>query len=390
MTGQEHHDRPLHIAVLVTRMDLGGVPDHIMTIVTGLAGRCRFTLICDHVHAAHAGQLQELGVEVLPTQLERTPDPMADIRAVVRLVGIIRAGGFDVLHTHMSKAALLGAIAGRIAGCRAIVNTAHNLGFIAMQSQTQRALFWVYDKLLLAAGTDAVVTVSRSVGERARAARLVPARKLHVIHNGIRTARFIAVAGDGPATPRQTLTIVTVARLVWFKGLDTLIRAMRAVVDTFPQARLVIVGGGELESQLRAQAASLDLTAAITFAGEREDVPVVLAAADLFVLPSVSEGLPVSILEAMACGLAVVATRVGGVPELVEEGVTGLLVEPGQPHAMATAICRLLADERERRTMGLAGRGRLEANFSAQAMVEATEQLYRTLAARRTPELAHA
>jgi glycosyltransferase involved in cell wall biosynthesis len=309
------------------------------------------------------------------------------LRALVSLYHLIRDGGFDIVHTHMSKAALIGGFAAWLAEAPVKVNTAHNLGCLAMPWVWLRALFWLYEKILLTLTTDAVVTVSRQVRDTLLRKRLLSADRVFAIPNGIpgapkirgveARARLIAEIGRQDAT----FIVGSVARLVWFKGLHLLVEAAASIVKAHPNSVFVIVGDGPLRTELERQAESLGVAGQFVFMGERQNVLEILHGLDLFVLPSVSEGMPVTILEAMAAAVPVVATIAGGIPELVSDGATGLLVPPHDPNALAAAILNLLQDPARRAAMGAAGRERVARQFSADTMVSATDQLFRQLLA---------
>ena len=370
------------VAQVVTRMDIGGVPDHVMTLVRGLRTEFDVVVLCASIDPRHASDLAALSIPVITIPFARLPSPVADMKALVALLRILRGQHFDVVHTHMSKAVLIGAVAARLARVPVVVNTAHNLGFLALPNPILRGLFWLYDRLLFALACDVIVTVSRQVRAGVVRAGIAPARKVVAIANGIDPGRFAVPAALRDETrsalaPGAAPLIVTVARLVWFKGLDPLIAAAPDLVARHPLARIVIVGAGPLREALGAQSLRLGLGEHVVFAGERGDVPALLAAADIFVLPSVSEGMPISILEAMAAGRPVVATRVGGVPDLVADGTTGLLVPPRDPVALAAALIRLADSPALGERMGRAGAARLAAAFSAGAMVARTARLYR-------------
>jgi glycosyltransferase involved in cell wall biosynthesis len=365
-------------------MDIGGVPDHVMTLLDGFSPNIKVTLICDHIHPQHRNEAEMLGVDIDILPMQRLAGGMSDLKTLRGLRKILREGDFDILHTHMSKAALLGAIVGVMDRSIKVVNTAHNLGYIALPERWKKIIFWVYDRLISTFGIDATVTVSQIVADTARDAFLIPAKKLHVIQNGIRTTKFKnAKLGQDL---RKTILgqtkgplILTVARLVWFKGLNTLIDALPEVVERHTSTKLVIVGDGELRADLEAQVEQLGMSDYVVFTGERDDVPDLLAAADLFVLPSVSEGLPISILEAMASKLPIVATNVGGIPELVVDGETGLLVNAGDVDGMSAALISLLDDPCKCKAAGIVSYVRMTELFSQSTMVTATEKLYQNL-----------
>lgn len=378
----------LHVAQLVTRMDIGGVPDHVMTLVRGLRPDIDVTVVCGSVDPRHARDFAALGVPVRLVPLERLLSP-TDFGSLRALVGLIRHERFDVVHTHMSKAALLGGIAARLAGVPVTVNTAHNLGSLAFTRAAARALFRVYDRLLLTLTNDAVVTVSERVRAHMLDRNIAGPQRVVAIPNGIDVSRFHQDPQAGMAVRRAfgvgdaEMLVVTVARLVWFKGLDMLLDAAAAVAERRSDVRFLIVGDGVQRQDLEAQAARLGIADRVTFAGERRDVPELLAAADVFALSSVSEGMPISILEAMASARAVVATDVGGVGELVDHGRTGFLVPPHDAGAFAAALLDLAGDAELRQRMGIAGLARVRDHFSTAQMVRRTRGLYEALMRRK-------
>ncbi|MGH7143087.1 MAG: glycosyltransferase, partial [Planctomycetota bacterium] len=181
-----------------------------------------------------------------------------------------------------------------------------------------------------------------------------------------------------PAAPDDFVALC-VAALTDHKDHATLLTAWQTVVRERPNAHLYLAGEGELEAALRAQVAALQLDAAVHFLGWREDIPDLLAAADLFVLTSHLEGLGTTLMDAQFCGLPIVATEAGGIPEVVEQGVTGILTPPRDPGAVARAILALAADPDRRETMGKAGRLRAQQMFVADRMVEQTFAVYHEL-----------
>jgi len=222
-----------------------------------------------------------------------------------------------------------------------------------------------------------VVANSRAAANRLIFER-VPSRKIAVVPNGLDCDRV------PPRPPRATLRkVVVVANLRPEKGHDVLIDAAVDVLRRFPDARFEIVGGGPDLAPLLARAEARRVLHAFTFLGQRDDVAARLAAADIFVLPSRSEAFPNAVLEAMAAGLPIVASRVGGLCELIEEGTTGLLVPPGDPQPLADRMCRLIADPPHAARMGSAARTAVHARYSFERMVESFESIYLTELTRR-------
>ncbi len=290
-----------------------------------------------------------------------------DPRGLVRLLRIFRRERIDIVHTHGHFAVnVLARIAGRLARARVLshmhIQNAFREGTgrgvqIAIDNATARLCF-------------AIVAVSDAT--RADLVRQgYPAGRLVTIHNGIEAAHDVS-----PVRLAEGPLVVEVARLAEVKGQRTLLEALADV-----QATAVLVGrdlerGGAYEDELRSEAERLGVSDRVVFAGYRDDVPALLAGCDVFCLPSFAEGLPLVVLEAMAQGKPVVATPVGGTPELVVDGETGILVPPGDPGSLAHALTELLADAPRAARMGEAGRARVLAEFRAAAMVERVLGLY--------------
>ncbi len=223
---------------------------------------------------------------------------------------------------------------------------------------------------------DRYIAVSDAVAQQLCQTFHVPANKIHVIHNSIPVDRYnftdsqALKAKLSLGSERQI--VLTVARLDRQKGYSYLLEAIQHVHD----ATFVIAGDGPEKTALKAQADKLGIEDRVIFLGYRQDIPELLAGCDLFVLPSLYEGLPLSILEAMAAGKAVVATAVGGTPEAVLDGETGLLVPPGDPVALARAIREILSNPSLLRKMGATGRKRVQREFSSASMVQHITHLY--------------
>jgi glycosyltransferase involved in cell wall biosynthesis len=240
-------------------------------------------------------------------------------------------------------------------------------------------------RLVAAPITDGIIACSTRVRDafRARHPRY-PSRRLIVIENGVDTSSRAPVA-DALASVRKPghRVVVTVARLDPVKDLGTMIRALATLGDR--KVQLVLVGDGPTREELTALTRDLGLEERVTFLGFRRDVADILRAADVFALSSISEGMPLAALEAMAAGLPVVATAVGGTPEVVRDGVTGLLVPARDPNAFGAALARVLDDDALRASMGAASRARVEASFSLRVTTERYLDAYEALRRARLP-----
>ncbi len=379
-------NRPIRLLQVVTRMDTGGVPNHLMTLLEGLTKYdYEITVACREIDERFKEKLTELGVRVFLIDLKRSINPLSDIKAIFKLYRHMREGQYDIVHTHMSKAALLGSIVGRLARVPVIINTAHNLGFLALKNPVLKRVFWLYDKTLFFFCVDSVITVSEIVRSKIVKARILSESKAAAIVNGLDLTPFkdcttnLSVLKSTLGLEGRGLIIGTVTRLVWFKGLDTFVSAASEVLKVYPDTRFVIVGDGPLREDLRRQADGLGIGESLLFLGERTDVPELLQIFDIFALSSVSEGMPISILEAMAASKPVVATSVGGVPELVADGETGSLVNSGDSSAFGDALINIIGNSALRFSMGEKGRRRLEREFDVDKMVRSTDELYRRL-----------
>jgi glycosyltransferase involved in cell wall biosynthesis len=297
-----------------------------------------------------------------------------DLRALRRLVGLLRSTHVDVLHAHMFGSNVWAALLGHPLGVPVVVAHEHTWSF---EGQPLRKLL---DRNVVARFSDKVIAVSAA--DQRRMIETVGMRpdRVTLIPNGISWS-----GGGDPLAVRRELGIppeapvlVQIAVLRPQKAIDVMLNAMAILRETHPDARLLVAGPGD-PAELRAMAAQLELGERALLLGGREDVPDVLAAANVGVLSSDFEGMPLAVLEYMAAGLPVVSTCVGGLPEMVEPGETALLVPPRDPQALAAAVGRLIDDPALAQRMGEAGRSRQQARFSSQAMTTRVDELYEDL-----------
>jgi glycosyltransferase involved in cell wall biosynthesis len=310
--------------------------------------------------------MRALGIDVFDAQMRHK----ADLPALLRSYRHIRRVRPTILHTSLFHANVPGRILGRLADVPIIICSERTM---AMESE------WRYRVNRWTIGlVDRVIAVSANVRDFCISHIGLPAEKLVVIYNGVE------VPGECPSRPEARaelglppdgLVAGVVSRLDPAKGVRVLIRAL-AQVDG---VTLTIVGDGPERAALESVADKLGVAGRIHWIGHRRDVLRLLPAFDLFVQPSLHEGLPNTVLEAMAAGLPVVATAVGGTPEVVVDGVTGLLVPPHDPDALAKGIACLLRDLDLRRKMGRAGRERVKRRFAMKQMVRQTQTLYEHL-----------
>lgn len=345
---------------------------------------------------AHWQGLQEAGLALEPVRMSRSWNPLALAWAVAALVVLLRRRRIEVLHVHTPAAALAGRVAAFLARTPVVVHTVHGFYFHEGARRSVARLHRLLEKAL-AALQDHLICVSSEDAQAAEDLRLAPVERIHAIRNGVDLGRFDpARAGRGRAALRAELgipvdapVIVFVGRVVREKGVLDLLDAFRGLRSSHPAARLLVVGEGlstdrdPADGELRAAAQSPDLAGAVHLAGMRPDIPELLAASDIFCLPSLREGLPVSVLEAMAMGLPVVATRIRGSREAVQDGTTGLLCAPGSPRELAGALGYLLSHPEVARKMGGAGHRRAHEAFDLAACLDAQSALYQRIARER-------
>jgi glycosyltransferase involved in cell wall biosynthesis len=290
--------------------------------------------------------------------------------------------GFPLVHFNKTHPrALLPAIpAARSAGARAVVSTEHVVLGPASRYPLGRQL--VAHLVRRTNASVDVVTVPCEYARRVYSERYrVPSSKIVNVGTAVRLDRFEGAVDRGRVRGEFSLGLgdfaaVIVGRLHEAKGLEAAIGSVPMILEREPTFRLVLVGTGPLEEALRIRASQERLGDTVIFAGRRDDVPEILGSADLLILPSESETAPLTVLEGMAAGLPVVATDVGGVAEAVEDGVTGFLVEPGDPRAIAEAVLRAAALPDRGAAMGSAARNVVRERFSTEALVGTVERLY--------------
>jgi glycosyltransferase involved in cell wall biosynthesis len=354
------------ILLLITLAETGGAQTYVAGLLPALVGRF------DVVVAAHGdGPLRDAalaaGARFIPLRhVRRDLHPGHDLLGLLELAVLMRRERPDIVHANSSKAGVLGRAAAALVGVPVRIFTVHGWAFKAY-SGAASALYRWSDRLMAP-----LTTVTICVSEREREAG-VAARTCNVERTVVIPSAVDAVAAPLARHEGEPPQILAVGRLAAPKDPVTLVRAL-AEVDAPFTAR--IVGDGPDRPAVEAEIRAAGLAGAIELAGERRDVPQLLAGADVFVLSTQSEGAPLSILEAMAAGLPVVAAAVGGVPELIEHGGTGLLVPPADPAALAAALERLLRDAGLRRALGAAGRARVRARFDIVTLRDAHLALY--------------
>ncbi len=358
------------VLIISTNADRAGAPTHVRDLVMALKGQFRFVVVFGE-EGPIRDFLAERGIEThVSPDLRSAISPLKDLRVIGELRAHIRKTRPDLIHVHSSKASLVGRVAGWLEGVP-VVYTVHGWGFGAGRPTLQSAMVWASERL-----TRGMVSKYLAVSEAdERSGR----RALGLKGDLIQAVPNAVVDDASLADPRAAGGFIMVARTDVAKDHRS---ALRAFALARTSMRFTFVGDGTDESAFftRAQEWAGSAASRIELLGGRSDVAALLARSSVFVLASHYEGLPLSILEAMRGGLPIIASKVGGVPELVVDGVTGRLVPPGDHEALAAAMTELAGDPALRQRMGRASRERFETRFSMDRLRDRVGAVYDALA----------
>jgi len=334
--------------------------------------------------------VQRHGMEVKTfPSLVQPLHPLKDFQAILDLTGHLMTKRYQVVHTHNSKAGFIGRLAAKLARVPVIVHTVHGFAFHGQEPPWRRSLFRSLERLA-SHWCDQMIFISQPLIDWAVSEGIGCTGKMATIYSGIEMERFHPVSVQEKHRLRAKwglhegdAVIGMVSKLWEGKGHAFLLRAFKEIKEEKPQAKLVIVGEGYLMESLKTLASRMELSEAVIFTGFLEDVPQIIATFDLAVLPSYFEGMGRVLLEAMAMEKPVVGTRVGGIPDLIEEGLNGYLVSPGNEKELAGAVLKILNDQDLALKMGQAGRKKMTERFSAESMVRSIEEVYIELLKRK-------
>ncbi|HEY7116915.1 MAG TPA: glycosyltransferase [Tepidisphaeraceae bacterium] len=355
----------LHVVHVVLSLDVGGLERNVVNQVReGQKLGQRVSIVCLNHPGSLAPQVDAMGAVVVA--LGKRPGLRP--RTVMQVRRVLRELAPDVVHTHQLATLLYGGAAARLLRVPVVVHTEHGREPYATRLKTRL--------LARVAGSfcNLFYCLTAEMAGEVRAANVVAARKIRVIKNGIDVSRFLEPPSDTEAVrrslgiPLDAPVIGTVGRLTEVKRQDVLIRAFSRVLGQVPDAHLVLVGDGPMLAELRGLAATLGIVERVHFAGAQPSSAPFLHSMDVFALTSRSEGMPQAVLEASVVGVPVIASRVGGLPEVITDGETGLLFPSGDDTALASALVDLLGDESRRRRLGAAALSRVETTFSVARM----------------------
>lgn len=347
----------MNIMHVVLSLEYGGLEKVTLDLANHLNNvRFKVTICCLDRLGDLAKEAENRGIKVLFVKRK----PGIDFSLPFRLRRVFKDEKIDIVHTHNHAPMLYGTLGARLAGIRAIFNTIHGREK-KIKNKAIWSMVWKMNSRIITISQDAKKELVKHSG--------INPEKIGVIYNGIDISRFKKSGVDNNI-------IGTVSRLSLEKDNFTMLEAFKIITSRFDNVSLVIAGDGPLRESLKSKVESLKLEDKVQFLGFRNDIPEILSGFDVFALSSLTEGISISLLEAMASGKPVVATNVGGNPEVVVNGETGLLVPPKDPAKMAEAIIKILSDKEMAKRMAEAGRKRAEEKFSLERMVKEYQELY--------------
>lgn len=395
--GHDRADAGTRVLRVIARLNVGGPALQAITLTRTLEDEGFRTALVRGVEAKGEGTMdplaRRLGVRpVLLRSLRRDLSPWHDLRALLALRSLIRRHRPEVLHTHTAKAGALGRTAAALSGRRRprmVVHTFHGhvlSGYFCARTARRFAAI----ERWLALRTDVLIAVSDEVRDDLLRLGIGRPEQIRVVPLGLDLTAFAGVAAEGAGAacgadlrrrlgvPADAPLVTLAARLVPIKRVDLFLAAAERVAAERADTWFCVAGDGELRERLRASAPARRLAGRLVWPGFVDPMSALCAASHVMALCSDSEGTPVSIIEALAAGRAVVATRVGGVPSVVRDGETGLVVRPGDPGALAEAILRLLGDAGLRERLGAAGRVEVTRRFALDRLTRDIAHLYRS------------
>lgn len=393
MSCSSKNSNRITVSQIVSGLGIGGGVEWVAYWLSKNLDQDRYrVIVCNLQGVGELGEkLKEHGIPVYTFNGRSSINPLhlpRNFYVILNLIKLLRREKVKIAHTHEFFSGTLGRIAAKLSKTSITILMLHN------KDRWKTSIHILIDRLL-AMWTDNIVANSNSVKEfTIRQYGGLNLNNFNVVHNGIDLARFSPHLSNRKSKKSElgiennAPTLVIVGRLTTQKGHRYLLEALPAIVEKFPKLRLLIVGDDSpfdtsTKEETFQLVDTLRLMENVVFLGERKDVPELLCAADIFVLPSLWEGFGLVIAEAMAAGKPIVASKVDGIPEVVEDGVTGILVPPKEPKALANAILYLLSNPNKAKEMGQAGKERVERYFSVDKMVRKWDVLYQQLAIKK-------
>lgn len=367
----------------VVRPVEGGIREHIKVLIQYLNTSYELVVVCPPIDKLQQ-IFEKVGARVIPLNISGKLDPFRDFSQALLLARTIKKESPDLIHLHGFKAGFLGRIASLGFPRIPVVLTVHNFYAHPDQSRIPFSCFQQVERVL-SRRANGIIAVSEALKRNLTDTLGVEDGKIIRIYNGIHYESFRNNGEKGSSfkaelgIPEGVPLVGTAARLAPQKGLGIFLEASRIILDKGRPCIFLVAGEGPMKEELENRVNSLNLKGKVIFPGRVDNIAEFLSCLDIFILPSLSEGLSITLLEALAAEKPVVASRVGGVPEIVTDGVTGTLVPPGDPVSLASKVMEYLDNPEHSKNMGIRGSHRIKDNFTLENMVKRTEELYKEL-----------
>jgi glycosyltransferase involved in cell wall biosynthesis len=387
-----HPASPIRITRVIARLNIGGPAVHIASLMAGLEPTCFESCLVVGRPDPHEGDMgylfEEKGLApptVIP-ELGRSLSPVRDLRTLGKLVSLLRRQRPHIVETHTAKAGFVGRLAARLAGVPIVVHVFHGHVFYGYFGHLQTRAYIGVERSL-ARLSDRILTISAAQKhDIAHVYRIAPVEKVLVVPLGLDLVPFVEAKRNDEGRFRASLGLPDgaplvgyIGRLAGVKNPGLFVEVARRTLRECPDAHFVMVGDGQLWPEIERRISYLGLGGRVHMVGWQREMPRVYAALSMLVLTSLNEGTPVTAIEALASGVPVVATAVGGLPDVVHGGQTGLLTPPGDVAALASAIESLLRSPEQGEALALAGQQDVLARFGVQRLVSDMSSLYRCL-----------
>jgi glycosyltransferase involved in cell wall biosynthesis len=363
---------PIKITHLITELSYGGAQKVLINLLSNIdKEKYKCSVVCFYNGESPVAQdIRDLSIEVI--DLKMTNKFRVD--ALYRLSSILKSQKPNILHSWMFHPVLAGRIFGCLHKIPVIISSRHNVNIGGLFREMINRLTAQMDDHVIA-----VCEVARQT--EIKRAHILP-DKVTTIYNGINLEEYLTILRSRDeirkylGVTNEDFVVVSTGRMHYQKGYSILINAISLITNTYPSIKLLLVGDGPVRSILEKYALELGISNQIMFTGQRSDISDILHASDVYISSSLWEGSSISIIEAMASGLPIIATKVGGTPELVEDKVSGILVPSRNPSIIAQAIIELYTNAELRKNIGIQARQRAIKNFSSKEMVKKIEKLY--------------
>ena len=368
--------RKIRVLEVIDQPFLGGGQKNLLSLARCL-DKSRFEVaVCSRDDGPLVDELHKDGIEHFSVPFSKK----IDRKIVKKIAEFLKSKRFDIIHTHGGVSGFYGRWAARRCRIPVIIHTLHGIHYLHYRNALLKYLFVLLERYF-SRFTDALIFVSNADKQKGEKYKLAPGKKMHMIENGIDfsalTSRKIRTKeGNNLGAISAQPIVGTVARLHRQKGLTYFVKAAKELSKTYPNVKVMIVGGGPQRHKLERLNKSLGLLDTLQFMGERKDAVRLLSTFDVFVLPSLWEGLPYALIEAGALGLAVVASDIDGNREIIRDGETGVLVPPKDSDALAASIIKLLSNEDTRNRIGKNLKESIVPRYTLARMVHHTQELY--------------